>query len=115
MQNINQKIPIVEGENKINKYRDINNYQNIDRIKEIEDENLKEEKKPKQKVERCHFCNKKLKMIYFNCKCNGIFCNKHRYSHTHNCTYQGKKKEEIKNTLEKENPKIESKRCIKIN
>ena len=63
-----------------------------------------ESKKPKL---RCHYCNKKLKMIYFTCKCNYKLCDKHLNPHSHNCSYDAKKakSEEIK----KNNPKLGSK------
>jgi hypothetical protein len=55
-------------------------------------------------LNRCYQCNKKLKMIYFTCRCNHNFCIKHQYSHSHNCSYnaiKAKKEEIIKN-----NPKV---------
>jgi predicted nucleic acid binding AN1-type Zn finger protein len=60
---------------------------------------------------RCHYCNKKLKMIYFTCKCNYKFCDKHLNPHSHKCSYDAKraKSEEIK----KNNPKLGSK-IVKI-
>ena len=46
--------------------------------------------------ERCSFCNKKLNLISFSCKCEGKFCDKHRYTHTHNCKSLQKKIDESK-------------------
>jgi predicted nucleic acid binding AN1-type Zn finger protein len=67
-----------------------------------------ESKKPKM---RCHYCNKKLKMIYFTCKCNHKLCEKHLNPHSHKCSFDAKKtkSEEIK----KNNPKLGSK-IVKI-
>lgn len=73
-------------------------------------ESLSKSKSNKSKLEqiillnRCYQCNKKLKMIYFVCRCNRKFCIKHQYSHSHNCSYnaKGAKKEEII----KNNPKV---------
>ena len=47
---------------------------------------------------KCYFCNKKLKMIHFTCRCDHKFCIKHFNPHSHNCTYDIKtiKKNEIK-------------------
>ena len=42
-------------------------------------------------MDRCSFCNKKLKLISYSCKCEGQFCEKHRYTHTHNCKNLNKK------------------------
>tara|TARA_B100001093_G_C26691751_1_gene955150 strand:- start:701 stop:1012 length:312 start_codon:yes stop_codon:yes gene_type:complete len=57
--------------------------------------------------ERCYFCNKKLKMINFTCKCDHKFCIIHQNPHSHNCTFDSKtaKKKEIKIN----NPKLGSK------
>ena len=70
-----------------------------------------ESNKNKLIKERCHYCNKKLKMIHFNCKCNHKFCEKHLNSHSHNCSFDTKKvkSDEIK----KNNPKLDSK-IVKI-
>ena len=38
------------------------------------------EKKSKPK-ERCYYCNKKLKMIHFTCRCNHKFCIVHQNPH----------------------------------
>ena len=46
---------------------------------------------------KCSFCNKKLGLIYFNCQCNGTFCNKHRYTHSHQCVLLNRKQQENKN------------------
>ena len=39
------------------------------------------------KSKRCSHekCNKKLKLISFDCKCGGCFCSEHRYMSSHNC------------------------------
>ena len=40
---------------------------------------------------KCNFegCNKKLSLIdtQMKCKCNGMYCELHRYASAHNCTY----------------------------
>ena len=41
----------------------------------------------KKKKQRCHACNKKLKMIHFTCKCQHLFCVNHLNPHSHNCSY----------------------------
>ena len=54
-------------------------------------ENIKKEKKKKKKKNRCNFigCNKKLSIIdkEIICKCNKVFCPKHRATSSHNCEY----------------------------
>ena len=46
--------------------------------------------------ERCSFCNKKLKLIHFTCKCEKLFCSNHRYAHSHNCTFLTNKQADSK-------------------
>ncbi len=53
---------------------------------------------------KCNKCNKKIGLIVFDCKCKGNFCVTHRYSETHDCTFNFKPDE--KNKLINENPKI---------
>ena len=43
------------------------------------------------------------------------FCNKHLYSHTHQCNHQELSKKENKTKIEKENPKIKLKTYVGIN
>lgn len=63
---------------------------------------------------KCSFCNKKLKLISYSCKCQGQFCVKHRYTHTHNCTSLHKKIEESKEILKNNNPVMIHSKVIKI-
>ena len=64
--------------------------------------------------EKCTFCNKKLKIVSYSCKCSGQFCDKHRYTHTHNCPSLNNKKDECKKILENNNPVINHSKVIKI-
>ncbi len=68
----------------------------------------------KSKKTRCSFCNKKTGLISFSCNCGGIFCQKHRYTHTHNCKYKEEKKAESKEKIQELNPKTESSTLVKI-
>ena len=52
----------------------------------------------------CAKCNKKLKLTDIKCKCNKYFCAKHRYSDTHDCTFDYKN--HAKQLLEKQNPLV---------
>ena len=62
---------------------------------------------------RCYHCNKRLKLIEENlCKCNKIFCPKHRLCHTHNCDYD--KKTINKKKISEENVKVCCKKVEKI-
>ena len=63
---------------------------------------------------KCSFCKKKTGLIFFTCGCEGEFCAKHRYAHTHNCVKIEEKKMEGKKLLEKSNPKMEATTLIKV-
>ncbi len=65
------------------------------------------QKKTKSKTNRCFFCNKKLKMIQFSCKCGQNFCITHLNPHSHQCTFNSK--EEKQKEIQKNNPKLSSK------
>lgn len=64
-----------------------------------------EVKKP-QKI-KCFHCKKKCTLINFRCGCEQIFCQIHRYPHSHNCKSCVKKEQVIK-TLETNNPKMKT-------
>lgn len=63
---------------------------------------------------KCTFCKKKTGLIFFTCGCEGIFCAKHRYAHSHNCVKIEEKKTSEKNLLEKSNPKMEATTLVKV-
>lgn len=60
-------------------------------------------------MNNCSFCNKKLKLISYKCDCNGVFCEKHRLRHSHNCSM--KKNKDI---LKIQNPQIIPQKVVKI-
>ena len=39
------------------------------------------------KKKRCFVCNKKVGLLGFKCKCDGVFCALHRSENAHNCTF----------------------------
>ena len=67
------------------------------------------------KKAKCTFCKKKLGLISFPCKCEGIFCQLHRYTHAHNCPCIENKKKIIKEYIKEQNPKMKSTTLEKIN
>ena len=42
---------------------------------------------------KCFFCEKKIKVLGFDCKCGKYFCLKHRLPESHNCMYDHKTNE----------------------
>tara|TARA_B100001093_G_C26629692_1_gene928302 strand:+ start:169 stop:468 length:300 start_codon:yes stop_codon:yes gene_type:complete len=89
------------------------------KITEIKDTDMKTPKtkninnplKRKEKKLRCHFCQKRLKLHNtYTCKCTFQFCENHRYSHAHNCTYDYKSIS--KELIQKNNQEIIPKKLI---
>lgn len=68
--------------------------------------------KKKKTSERCYYCNKKLKMIHFTCRCEHKFCVAHQNPHSHNCSFNNKKlcQEKLKNN----NPLTIHQKVVKI-
>lgn len=66
----------------------------------------------KKKKARCNNCNKKIKIMSFDCKCNGLFCSQCRYADSHNCSFDWKNHE--RNILKKNNPQIVTSKFNKI-
>lgn len=44
----------------------------------------------KNKINRCFECTKRLGLCAIKCRCNNIFCAKHRYAEKHICSYNYK-------------------------
>ncbi|CAA6666248.1 unnamed protein product [Spirodela intermedia] len=47
-------------------------------------------KKKKKPANRCSFCNKRVGLMGFNCRCGDVFCSLHRYSDKHDCLFDYK-------------------------
>jgi len=61
---------------------------------------------------KCNKCSKRIKIMCFECKCDGVFCITHKNPESHDCTYDFKtlgNQDFIKN-----NPQIISQKIIKI-
>lgn len=61
---------------------------------------------------KCFNCNKKIKFMEYNCKCDKIFCVKCRIPETHNCSFDFKK--EGKELLRDSLVKVTNEKVIKI-
>ena len=82
------------------------------KISEKKSETEKKPEKKKKTSERCYYCNKKLKMIHFTCKCNHKFCVVHQNPHSHNCEFNNKKLCQEK--LKLNNPQMIHQKVVKI-
>lgn len=72
----------------------------------IDELDIKKKTNGKKKV-KCYYCKKKCTLFNFQCGCGHTFCQIHRYPHSHSCKSTIKKNENLQ-TLEKNNPKMES-------
>lgn len=63
-------------------------------------------------IKRCTFCNKKLGVMPFKCRCNELFCLEHRYPESHNCKFDYKLLG--KDELTKKNPQVIANKIIKL-
>ncbi|XP_029904055.1 AN1-type zinc finger protein 6 isoform X2 [Myripristis murdjan] len=68
--------------------------------------------KPKTKKNRCFTCRKKIGLTGFDCRCGNVFCSMHRYSDTHNCSFDYKA--DAAEKIRKENPVIVGEKIQKI-
>lgn len=64
------------------------------------------------KKKKCDFCNKKIGLIPFVCKCDSSYCAKCRLPSEHKCTFDFKTNGREK--INKDNPKITSSKINKI-
>ncbi|WOL00410.1 hypothetical protein Cni_G09123 [Canna indica] len=82
-------------------------------LKLDEESNPEEEsKQPVRFSSRCSTCRKKVGLTGFRCRCGDLFCGRHRYSDTHDCSFDYKAfgREEIA----KANPVVKAAKIIKI-
>ena len=88
-----------------------NNKDNINNgIENSNKENADKKNTNSKRKIRCHYCNKKINMLQFKCKCNNTFCIKHQLPHNLNCSYNFKN--DIIKQISKNNPKIYNKSII---
>ncbi|XP_010925078.1 zinc finger A20 and AN1 domain-containing stress-associated protein 6 [Elaeis guineensis] len=66
----------------------------------------------KKPPNRCSFCNKKVGLMGFKCRCGEVFCSVHRYSDKHDCAfdYRGAGQDAIA----KANPVVKADKVEKI-
>ncbi|KAI5073924.1 hypothetical protein GOP47_0011937 [Adiantum capillus-veneris] len=69
--------------------------------------------RPQEKaVKRCVACRKRVGLLRFKCRCGDIFCASHRYSDTHDCSYDFKAAGRL--AIAKENPVVMASKINKI-
>lgn len=102
----------IEGEGEVGVaflYRSTEGHRGI-----IVDKTGETKKTKKTKKVRCSFCNKKCNMINITCKCGGVYCQTHMSLSSHKCKGLINKKEEVKDTIASQNPKMNTSKMVKI-
>ncbi len=61
---------------------------------------------------RCWKCNVRVGYLGFLCKCEYVYCSKHRFFDDHQCTYDYKKADKTK--LAKDNPLVQAEKLDKL-
>ena len=87
-----------------------NNNQIIASVQSEEENNSNKQKQDDK--ETCWKCSKKIGIFGHSCKCDFIFCKKHRLPETHDCEFDFRK--ETKEKLMKANPEIKSNKINRI-
>ncbi|RRT62756.1 hypothetical protein B296_00043224 [Ensete ventricosum] len=67
---------------------------------------------PKKNPNRCSFCNKRVGLMGFKCRCGEVFCSIHRYSDKHNCAYDYRAA--AQDAIAKANPVVKTDKVEKI-
>ncbi|OEL21502.1 Zinc finger A20 and AN1 domain-containing stress-associated protein 9 [Dichanthelium oligosanthes] len=70
------------------------------------------EEPPKPPSNRCLTCRKKVGLTGFQCRCGGTFCSTHRYTDSHQCTFDYKKV--AREQIAKQNPVVMAEKINKI-
>lgn len=60
----------------------------------------------------CWDCKRKVGLLGFPCKCDYVFCGKHRYAEDHKCSFDYRQQHQEK--LAKENPMVKNGKLNKI-
>ncbi|KAG8100603.1 hypothetical protein GUJ93_ZPchr0013g35598 [Zizania palustris] len=67
---------------------------------------------PKPHSNRCLSCRKKVGLTGYQCRCGGTFCSTHRYSESHECTFDYKKAG--RDQIARQNPVVIAEKINKI-
>lgn len=71
-----------------------------------------ESPRPVRFTNRCSSCQKKVGLTGFRCRCGDLFCGRHRYSDTHDCSFDYKAAG--REAISKANPVIRAAKIIRI-
>lgn len=71
-----------------------------------------ESPRPVRFTNRCSSCQKRVGLTGFHCRCGDLFCGRHRYSDTHDCSFDYKSAG--REAISKANPVIRAAKIIRI-
>lgn len=66
----------------------------------------------KREVKRCSGCRRKVGLTGFRCRCGDLFCDEHRYSDRHDCSYDYKAAG--REAIARENPVVKAAKIVKV-
>lgn len=66
----------------------------------------------KKVVNRCSGCRKRVGLTGFRCRCGELFCEKHRYSDRHECSYDYKTVG--REAIARDNPVVKAAKLVRI-
>ncbi|KAG0541768.1 hypothetical protein BDA96_02G045900 [Sorghum bicolor] len=78
----------------------------------VDDKQAAQEEPPKPPSNRCLTCRKKVGLTGFQCRCGGTFCSMHRYTDSHQCTFDYKTA--AREQIAKQNPVVMAEKINKI-
>ena len=78
----------------------------------VDDRQAAQEEPPKPPSNRCLTCRKKVWLTGFQCRCGGTFCSMHRYTDSHQCTFDYKTA--AREQIAKQNPVVMAEKINKI-
>ncbi|KAL5714717.1 hypothetical protein ACHQM5_016640 [Ranunculus cassubicifolius] len=106
------KTLIVEKEKKLEQSIAESVNQFIEEVNRSEEGTTSEDPGKQPPVNRCNFCRKRVGLTGFKCRCGYTFCNLHRYSDKHNCSFDYKGAGQ--DAIAKANPVVKADKIEKI-
>jgi len=103
---LEEKIALVQDSTSMDVDSNLSNAENVNSGSDSENSDTQVD------LSRCFECKKKVGIYGTKCKCDHVFCGKHRYSDQHNCKYDYQ--ESGKKRLKEMNPQVKSEKVTKI-
>ncbi|KAL5720585.1 hypothetical protein ACHQM5_013243 [Ranunculus cassubicifolius] len=98
--------PVFEGLNKVEE----SHAPKIDETPSVEESGKSQQ--PQPPLNRCITCRRKVGLTGFRCRCGGMYCNLHRYSEKHECSFDYRSVG--RDAIARENPVVKARKIEKI-